>query len=73
MGFALHKKSKMPRACPVEFSRWTLHRFCQPAKLDATALGRGGSRSQLNSRDRENSTGQARGIFLCNVNFSAPG
>ena len=57
MGLALHKKSKLPRACPVEsftldaklhkskmprawpveFSRWTLHGFCQPAKLDATA------------------------------------
>jgi len=24
---ALHKKSKMPRACPVESSRWTLYRF----------------------------------------------
>jgi hypothetical protein len=26
-------------------------------------LGRGGSRSQLNSTKRENSTGQARGIW----------
>jgi hypothetical protein len=33
--------------------------------LDATALGRGGSRSQLNSMERENSTGQARGILDC--------
>ena len=38
-------------------SGWTLH-FCQPAKLDATALCRGGSRSQLKSRDRETPRGK---------------
>src|SRR5688572_3081628 len=69
----------MPRACPVEHH---VRRYIDlpQAKLDATALSRGGSRSQLNSRDRENSTGQARGILrlgfrLCiavSVNLHGP-
>ena len=44
-------------------SRLPLHRRFKVTKLDATAVGRGGSRSQLNSTKRENSTGQARGIW----------
>ena len=64
-GRALHEKLKMPRACPVEFSRWLLNPFRSPAKLDATALSRGGSRSQLCSRDCETPRGKpvASGAF----------
>jgi len=51
----------MPRACPVEFQAGRYTKL-QITKLDATALCRGGSRSQVNSAERENSTGQARGI-----------
>jgi hypothetical protein len=46
------RKTKMPRACPVE-----CHDHCYPLvskqKLDATALCRGDSRSKLNSSERE--------------------
>ena len=51
---------------PRGVSRWTLTRLCQPARLDATALSRGGSRSQLCSLKRETPRGKpvASGIGL---------
>ena len=54
----LPQKVEMPRACPVESSRWTLLRILLTSELDATALGRGDSRSQLNSRVRETPRGK---------------
>jgi hypothetical protein len=41
----------------------TTPRVLLTRKLDATALGRGGSRFQLNSDNRETPPGQARGIW----------
>ena len=58
----------MPRARPVEPHDGCYTHGLKP-KPDATALCRGGSRLELNSSKRENSTVQGRGI--CSPGFGS--
>jgi hypothetical protein len=67
---------KMPRPCAVELHAGWLHHLYQLG-LDATALCRGGSRSQLNSSERESPRGKpvASGNFvliLCSSKHEPP-
>src|SRR6476619_5603377 len=62
---------KMPRACPVEFPTLVATPTLLTTKLDATVLGRGGSRSRLNSSKHESpraepvSSGDWVSILFC--------